>query len=190
MWFVRSYRKTYCTPFTLILSTHPSGLDHLWWVSGCKWGHGGILANFCQCLSSSPHLLSVLIFTLTWNLSQAVLAQREITVDLVPAGPMISTLKLLFISEKLPEHQAREKVWNSTTNLESSGQTDSVRLSRCLIIWGLELCQGLSSTGLIWKERETYWGLQRHQRNCLCWQSATTKTIIFNPQIREVTIWQ
>lgn len=42
--------------------------------------------------------------------SQAVLAQREITVDLVPAGPPISTLKLLFITQKPAEHQAREKV--------------------------------------------------------------------------------
>lgn len=119
----------------------------------CKWGHGGIPANFCQ--FSSPPLCSFLhLHEIYSKPSQAVLAQREITVDLVLAGPTISTLKLLFISEKLPEHQAREKVWNSATNLESSGQTDSVRLSRCLIIWGLEVCQGLSSTGLIWKEGE------------------------------------
>ncbi len=116
----------------------------------CKWGHGGIPANFFQ--FSSPPLCSFLhLHEIYPTPSQAVLAQREITVDLVLAVPMISTLKLLFISEKLPEHQAREKVWNSATNLESSGQTDSVRLSRCLIIWGLEVCQGLSSTGRIWK---------------------------------------
>ncbi len=119
----------------------------------CKWGHGGIPANFFQ--FSSPPLCSFLhLHEIYPTPSQAVLAQREITVDLVLAVPMISTLKLLFISEKLPEHQAREKVWNSATNLESSGQTDSVRLSRCLIIWGLEVCQGLSSTGRIWKEGE------------------------------------
>ncbi len=97
---------------------------------------------------------SVLIFTLTWNLSHTLPSSPGSERDnsgFVLAVPMISTLKLLFISEKLPEHQAREKVWNSATNLESSGQTDSVRLSRCLIIWGLEVCQGLSSTGRIWK---------------------------------------
>lgn len=148
--------KTLCTPFTLTSGLEQLRLDHLWRASGVNETTEVFLQlHPVSHWFSSPPLCSFLhLHEIYPTPSQTVLAQREITVDLVPAGPTISTLKLLFISEKLPEHQAREKVWNSATNLESSGQTDSVRLSRCLIIWGLELCQGLSSTGLIWKKRE------------------------------------